>query len=175
MEYLTYILICLISSGAVFAAAYFVLKTYIESGQKLELLKLNSGHKKSVLPMRLQAYERMTLYLERINPTALLYRVRKEKMSANELHLALLNTVRTEYDHNCVQQIYINEHSWEAVKKAKENVLALINKSAQTVPPKADGIDLAKGIIAQLSRMKSSQVPTAEALRILKVDIGKYF
>ena len=43
------------------------------------------------------------------------------------------------------------------------------------MPPKADGIDLAKGIIAQLSQMKSSQVPTAEALRLLKVDIGKYF
>ena len=175
MEYLTYILICLITGGIVFAAAYFILKTYIEREQKIELLKLNGVNKKSVLPMRLQAYERMTLYLERIHPSALLHRVRKEGMTSGALHFALLNTIRTEYDHNCVQQIYISEKSWDAIKKSKENVLALINNAASKVPAKSDSKDLAKLILETLMTMKEAQVPTDYALRLLKSDIAKYF
>ncbi len=175
MEYITYISLTLISSTAVFAASYYVLKTYLENEQKKELLKINSSNKKTVLPLRLQAYERMTIYLERIQPGTLINKCRKDGMSSSDLHLSLLNTIRTEYDHNTAQQVYINEKTWETIKIAKEETIAIINNSAAGVPPKADGRDLSKSILEQLMKFKERNLPTNKALRALKADMSQYF
>ena len=175
MEYITYISLTLISATAVFAASYYVLKTYLENEQKKELLKINSTSKKTVLPLRLQAYERMTIYLERIQPGTLINRCRKDGMTAADLHLSLLSTIRTEYDHNTAQQIYINEKTWEVIKVSKEETIAIINNAAAGIPPKADGKDLSKSVLEQLMKFKERNLPTNKALRALKADMTQYF
>jgi hypothetical protein len=154
---------------------HIITENISENEQKKEFFKINSTNKKTVLPLRLQAYERMTIYLERIQPGTLINRCRKDGMTAADLHLSLLSTIRTEYDHNTAQQIYINEKTWEVIKISKEETIAIINNAAAGIPPKADGKDLSKSVLEQLMKFKERNLPTNKALRALKADMTQYF
>lgn len=125
------------------------------------------------LPLKLAAYERAVLYLERINPANLLARVGSSGKSAQQLHLDLIREVRHEYEHNLAQQIYISSRGWAALVKAKEEVLALINQSGREQAEAAEGISLGKSIIEKFN--SGTNNPTVDAINVLKGDIELLF
>ena len=92
----------------------------LDNKQKKRLLELKKDERKVITPIRLQAYERSTLFLERISPEALIPRVHKNGMSARQLQQEMLNDVRREFDHNLSQQMYMSDQVWMVIKKAKE-------------------------------------------------------
>ncbi len=102
-----------IPSLIVFATAYFILKTFIESEEKKRTLEIRTKNQKLITPIRLQAYERLTLFLERISPNSVILRVQKPNMTASQLQREMLNIIRTEFEHNLSQQIYISKQAWE--------------------------------------------------------------
>ena len=120
METLLEIIKLTIPGLLTFLAAYFVLKTYMENQQKLQQIKLQLEQQKSSLPLRLQAYERLSLFCERIALPNLLLRVRKPGMSSGELRIALLLAVQQEYEHNITQQVYVSSQLWEIIKIARD-------------------------------------------------------
>ena len=97
-----------------------------------------------VLPIRLQAYERICLFLERISLNNLIVRVSEVGQSARELQHILLREIRDEYNHNLSQQVYVSDESWNLAKNAMEEIVMTINECAGELNEEAKGLDLAR-------------------------------
>lgn len=140
----------------VFLTAFFVLKSYLENEQKQKTLELKSDRKKIALPLQLQAYERLALFLERISPENLIMRTNSPELNAISLHNALIQSVRMEYEHNLSQQIYISNEAWTLIKNAKEDVVRIINTSASKMNANASAIDLSTVVFEETLKSKDS-------------------
>jgi hypothetical protein len=87
-------------------------------------------NQKHALPLRLQAYERLTLFLERINPSKLLIRVAPLNDNKMDYQNLLIQHIEQEYEHNLTQQIYITDESWTMILTAKNTIIQTIRKTA---------------------------------------------
>jgi hypothetical protein len=157
----------------VFGFIYFILNNYLEENFKLRSLDMKLTNQTAITPVRMQAYERIVVYLERISPSSLIMRIHKSGMSARLLHSELLKNIRSEYDHNIAQQIYMSNASWELVKSAKEEMINLINASASKVGDNADGVELCK-ILLDITK-NVEKLPTQIALEYVKKEIRQSF
>ena len=99
------IILAVVPSLIVAATAFFLAKYFVENEQKKRLLELKFQSKDLVTPIRLQAYERMAMFLERIDPNQLLFRVSNPELTAYQMQTILLATIRSEYEHNLSQQV----------------------------------------------------------------------
>ena len=153
----------------VFGAAYFTLLLVLQKDEQKRKVEVILGNQKLVTPIRLQAYERVVLYLERIAPESLVIRTKEPNMTNKQLHLALLNTIRTEFEHNLSQQIYMTNESWLALKMAKESVSQLVNVAASRVVPEEPAIILTKTIIDMYSSIE--EPPINSAVNLIKKEV----
>lgn len=126
-----------------------------------------------VVPLRLQAYERAVLFLERISPENLVIRVNASGKQARQFQGELLNDIRAEYEHNMAQQLYITNEAWFELVRAKEQIVSLVNTCANSLPPNAPASDLGRRMIEML--MKSDAAPTHHAILVLKGDVQRMF
>ena len=154
-------------------AMYYLVKKHYERDYKLRLLDLRKKNSDTVLPIRLQAYERVVLLLERITPSNMLLRVGAAGQTAAEYHRLLLAEIRNEFNHNMSQQVYMTEQAWQQVKHAREEVVNLINKTYRDLPEDARGTDLAKRVLETV--LASESDPTARAISYVKQEIGQVF
>lgn len=167
MNTVAIILVSVLPSLIVAVSAFFIVKYFIENDQKKRVLELKFQSKNITTPVRLQAYERMALFLERIEPNQLLFRVNNPELTAAQMQTVLLSTIRSEYEHNMSQQIYISPEVWESIKRAKENVVNAINIAAGKLPPEAMAIDLDSAIF----QITAEESPIAAAMKNLKKEI----
>lgn len=100
--------------------------------------------------MQLQAYERLTLLIDRIALPNLISRVSQAGLTAKEMQIVLTQTIRQEFDYNITQQVYVSAEAWSAVKNLKEQNLLVINQYASTLPLNANGLDLNKLLLEYL-------------------------
>jgi hypothetical protein len=128
---------------------------------------------KTTLNLRLQAYERLMLFVERIEPYQLITRTITPQMAAADLHRMIILTVKEEFDHNISQQLYTTDATWKLVKSAKEIVVSVLNKAFEGLPEGSPAQDLAIKILNQDNRVIESAV--AEAVNSLKKDIQELF
>lgn len=163
----------LIPASIVLYAAYLLVRSFIQKEIDLKRLEVRSRSIETILPNRLHAYERMTLFLERMAPQNLLVRLNTGTMPAREFHQLLLAEVRNEYNHNVSQQVYIGEDVWELIKSAKEDLIITINDSANEMSAESTSLDLAKKIFEK-TILKPSD-PLAHALSQLKQEIQRTF
>lgn len=169
-DILKYILPSLIT----FFTAYVVLKLFLSGERDRKELETRASHYKDSLPIRLGAYERLTLLLERISPTNLLQRVNKPGMTALDLQKALISNIRLEFEHNLSQQIYVSSDTWLMIVRVKEELVGIINRVAGEVPPDATGKDLSRAILEYF--IDTEQVmPTQKALDTLKAEVKKIY
>jgi hypothetical protein len=138
-EILKYTLPSIVVAGL----AYYLIKQFLEKDEHLQRHQLKLDMQKTMLPVRLQAYERLILLLERISPANLILRVNQPGMSATQLQSALTQALREEFDHNLSQQVYVSTRAWEDVKSAREELISMINSAATALPADATGADLA--------------------------------
>lgn len=167
MSTVAIILVSVLPSLIVAVSAFFIVKYFIENDQKKRMLELKFQSKSITTPVRLQAYERMALFLERIEPNQLLFRVNNPELTAAQMQAVLLSTIRSEYEHNMSQQIYISPEVWESIKRAKENVVNAINIAAGKLSPEAMAIDLDSAIF----QITAAESPVAAAMNSLKKEI----
>jgi hypothetical protein len=163
----------LVPASVVLYAMYLMVRSFIIKEIELKKLEVRSRSIETVLPVRLQAYERMTLFLERTSPQNLLVRMNQSGITARDFHKILLEEVRNEYNHNVSQQVYIGEEVWSLIKNAKEDLILGINEAAQSVPADAPSIELAKKIF-EVALGKSVD-PVGHALSELKKEIQRTF
>ncbi|MCC9168908.1 hypothetical protein [Pontibacter harenae] len=154
-------------------AMYMLIKKYFDQDQRTRVIELRMKNTEVVLPIRLQAYERVVLLLERITPSNLLLRVSGAGQTATDYHRVLLAEIRSEFNHNMSQQVYMSGQAWQQVKQAREEVVNLINQTYQELPDKTKGTDLAKRVLEKILAQETD--PTAQAINFLKQEIGQVF
>ncbi len=169
LEILKYVL----PSIVVFFTAYYVMKIFLDVEDKKRTLQYKMDSKTATIPIRLQAFERLTLYLERINITNMVIRIQNAGLNNAQFQMLLVSTIRSEFDHNLSQQMYISTSSWEAIKAAKEENIKIINLATGQLAPEGQAAQLATKIIEMTADEQST--PSDKALEILKKEIRQYF
>jgi hypothetical protein len=172
MEYFIDILKILLPSVVVFSAAYFTIKSFMDNDREKREYELRKSNQGSVLPLKLQAYERIVIFLERVNPNTLVVRVNKNGMSAQQFHMELIKTIKSEYEHNLSQQIYMSYGAWELVKTTKEEIIKLINISASKVAHDKPSNDLAM-MILNVTAGLNKKLPNDIALEFIKKEVNQ--
>jgi hypothetical protein len=171
MELLSDILKITIPALLVFLTAWLVLRNMIRNDQDKRRQELILQNSRTVTPIRLQAYERIVLFLERISLESLIVRVSNPDMSASQLHTAMLNAIRSEFEHNLSQQIYMSQQAWEVVRNARSNMIKIINSEAEKMPAKSSGMALSKQLLEKI--MELDKEPSRAAIDYLKGEIGR--
>jgi hypothetical protein len=157
----------------VFLTAYFLFRDMLENAQKQREFEFRVKNSGKVTPVRLQAYERLALVLERIAPQSLLMRVSPHDITASDYHQQLLSQIRQEFEHNLSQQIYVSRILWETIRGARENLIGIINKSAEEIGQDATALALSKKIIENY--IEEEDQPIVMAMNELKKEVEKYF
>ena len=154
-------------------AAFYIGIPYLEQSKPVKA----SGGKKRFLthtmPLRLQAYERIILFVERVNPANMLLRLHVSEISASEMHHLIISEIRNEFQHNIAQQLYLSSQAWAVVKRIKDDTIILINSAARSLPENASSLDLNKAVLVHLTNLGES--PYDVALTIIKQDVQEWF
>lgn len=166
-------LVYLAPSLLIFLTAYLLIKKFLDTNTKIKYAELKRAIQKDLLPLRLQAYERVVLYLERISPNNLLARVYEPGMTVMEFHRALLMTIRSEFEHNITQQVYITNTGWAIVRKSRDELIRMINEAMQQCNPEAPGIELSKKIYGKM--VNEDETPINKAIDQIKNEAHQLF
>jgi hypothetical protein len=148
---------------------YLVVQSFLNKYFENSLANIKLKTHDTTLPLRLQAYERMAIFLERITPNNLIVRTNDLSYNVIEFQTILNAEVRSEYNHNLSQQIYMSNEAWNMIKIAYEECIALINRSAEGLSAEAPSVELAKAIFNNL--MEAQTDFTAAALAFLKEEV----
>ncbi|MDX9725132.1 MAG: hypothetical protein RBT38_02010 [Bacteroidales bacterium] len=173
MELLSDILKIILPALVVFFTAWVLLRNMIRNDQDRRRQEIVMQGARSVTPIKLQAYERIVLFLERISLESLLLRVSTPGMTAGELQSALLSTVRSEFEHNLSQQIYMSPQAWEVVRNARSSVIRLINSEAEKMKDSDPSIELSRQLLSRV--MELDKEPTRVAIDFIKAEVSKMF
>jgi hypothetical protein len=169
LEILKYTLPALI----VFLTAWFLIRKFLENDLKMKRADLMLKNEQYIIPIRLQAYERLVLFMERISPESILMRLNRQGMTSQELHSELLAAIRSEFEHNLSQQIYVSRESWEVIKNARSNLLNIINNAAKSIEPGSPSIKLSQTILETIIENENS--PTDIAIDYIKKELRELF
>jgi hypothetical protein len=168
------ILKIILPAVAVFFAAFLIVQRFLDNDQKRRDHELKRSNQSTMTPLKIQAYERIVIFLERIHPNSLVVRVNKHGLNAHQLHMELVKTIKSEYEHNLSQQIYVSHNSWELVKTAKEEIIKLVNISATKVPHDGPANDLAM-MVLNITANLDKKLPNEVALDYVKKEINQVF
>jgi hypothetical protein len=144
----------------------------LRSEEKRRNYELHKSNTLVITPLRLRAYERLILVLERTSPTSLLVNTTKPDQTNKELHALLLTSIREEFSHNLSQQIYVSDELWNYIRVAQESLLRLINTCAVQCNPVDSASNLAELILQVYSN--SEQSPTEIAQLKLKNEVRSF-
>jgi hypothetical protein len=158
----------------VFFAGWFVIKNYLNERLNFQRMELKRAGLKHTLPLRLQAYERIVLFLERINPSSMLIRLHSPGMGAREMQALIISDIRAEYQHNISQQLYVSDRAWATVKQVKEDTVSMINSAVNALPENASALDLSRAVLSHLANLETEN-PYDLALTIIKGDMQSLF
>jgi len=162
-----------IPSVVVFLTAYLLIKQFYDKEVRQQRHDMLMKSQKIVTPIRLQAYERMILLLERISPENLLSRVQGPGMTVKEFKIRILQNIRSEFEHNISQQIYINNETWDVIVLAKENLIKLFNIAAKNLNPSAKAADLSRVVLEMYFKVEDP--PLKVAVEKLKKEFSQSF
>ena len=166
------VLATLALTGTIF---YLLIKRYFENQQKQQLLQMKLDERqetlKVVTPIRLQAYERMTLFLERIGPNSLVLRCYQPGMDLHLLQGVMTKNIRDEWEHNLSQQVYLSAELWTRIREAKDEMVNLVNSAAVSLPDTDDPTRLAAAIFASVA----DRSPVDGALDAMHAELHELF
>jgi len=136
--------------------AFYLVKPYLDKSERIQLLEFKKSVSNQTLPLRLQAYERIILFIERINPENMLIRLNSPGYSAADLHSIIISEVRNEYQHNITQQIYVSSRAWAVTKRIKNDTINIISTAFKSLPENATALDLGRTILTHLSQAEEN-------------------
>ncbi|MDP4210661.1 MAG: hypothetical protein Q8928_17775 [Bacteroidota bacterium] len=162
-----------VPSLVVFLTVFYIIRSFFEDQEKKRLQKSALKNRKLITPLRLQAYERIILFLERISIESLIIRTSQPGMTARMLQSEILSSVRAEFDHNLSQQLYLSNEAWEMVKNARANTMKITNLAADKIPADAPYSQLSTKLLEMIMEMEKT--PTGVAIEFLKNEVRKLF
>ncbi len=147
--------------------ALYFFKEYTKSDVGYQKFKLLKEDKKFTKTLKLQAYERMTLFLERISPANLVFRIKAKNDNKQAYELSLIHTIEQEFEHNLAQQIYISDECWHVISTAKNATIQLIIDAAKDT--KVTTSDTLREAI--IKKVVNKQAPSDTALTFIKQEV----
>jgi len=163
----------LIPALLVLYAVYLTVKNILEKEITSKEIDLKIKNYETLLPLRLQAYERLTLLLERISPNNILVRLSNPNYSAVEFQRLIVKEIRDEFNHNLSQQIYVSEESWGLVNKAVEDTISMINRTGSSIKEDAKAMDLTKAVFGEILQDETDSISLA--LSQLKKEVSQFY
>lgn len=164
------ILYSLLPALIVGALAYYFFFAFIKNENNIRRYNLLKENQKQSLPLRLQAYERLILFLERINPSKLLLRIMPNDSDKIAYSNLLIATIDQEFEHNLTQQIYISDECWSVLVATKNSITQLIKKTAEDTTINTSD-EFREAVLKQLIKTSS---PTTNALSFIKKEVKKF-
>lgn len=149
--------------------AYLLFNSHFKDQQNTRRWLLQKDNQAATLPLRLQAYERMTLFMERINPSQLLVRITPHSEDKNEYQNFVIAQVEQEFEHNMTQQIYISDECWSIIITAKNATIQMVRLAAKNERV-TDANSLREVIISDLLEKPS---PSSAALAFIKNEVAQ--
>lgn len=174
MEMLLELLKFTIPGLVVFATAYYLLKLYLDDRLRYEMSIQRKETLKITLPLRLQAYERLTLLCDRANVANTLLRIRMPGMTVGDLRGSLMLAITQEFDHNTSQQLYVSETLWQIITLAKNDTLNFILQTGSELDPKAGAELLANALLVALDD-KQGVTFLSKAQVAIRTEAGQLF
>jgi hypothetical protein len=151
------------------AIAYLFFREHVENENNRRNFLITKDLQKEAFPIRLQAYERLSLFLERIAPAKLLTRVSPTSSNKDDYENLLIATIQQEFEHNLAQQIYVSDPCWNIILAAKNATIQLIRKAAMN--EKTDSADKLREVI--LTDLMDKASPSNAALSFIKEEVGE--
>ncbi len=169
MDLLLNILAFTLPSVVLLIAVWLILKKTLRNENEILAFELKKQNNNQKLSATLRAYERMVLFLERIQPNSILMRQNLTKMNCLQLQTALLKQIREEFEHNVTQQLYVSCDAWMLVCNAKESLVKLINLSAAQFESSDAAIKMAEFMIKAYSESKNP--PSKVAIDFIREEV----
>ncbi|MBQ4821965.1 hypothetical protein [Aquimarina sp. MMG016] len=163
------LLISLIPSLFITLLAFYFFKVHTDNEEKRRRFLLHRETQKQSLPLKLQAYERIALLLERISPGKLLNRMPPVSQEKKDYESLLIHTIDQEYEHNLTQQIYVSDDCWNTIIAAKNGTIAMIRKAS--LNEEVNSADKMREVI--LTQLIENGAPSDKALAIIKEEINE--
>lgn len=168
LEILKYTLPALI----VLAACYLIVKNFLVTEAQKKQMAIFQDVQDTTIRLRLQAYERLVLFIERISPRLLIPRIYDSSMTVRELQSAISFTIRSEFEHNLSQQIYVSKNAWQTVKSVMEQELSMVNNIAKGMDPASPAKELHSKILNYILTV-DGELPSEVALHVLNDEVKK--
>jgi len=150
------------------AVAFLFFREHIENEDKRRNFLIQKDLQKDALPVRLQAYERISLFLERIKPSKLLLRVQPTSSNKDDYESLLIANIEQEFDHNLAQQIYVTDKCWSITSTAKNATIQMIRKA--NMSDEVNSADKLREVI--LTEMMGKRAPSDAALSFIKEEVA---
>jgi len=166
LEILKYTLPALI----VLIATSAIVNKFIVAQNQRKQMAIFEGAQDITLKLRLQAYERLAIFVERMSSRQLMTRLYEPSMTVADLHYAATLSIRSEFEHNLSQQIYVSKNVWETVKGVKEQELNMLNRVSQSLNPEGHAREFYARVMELLSKAES-ELPTDVALQIINAEV----
>ena len=173
METWVMILIAIIPAIVVGGVVIYIVKQFLERDQQQRAYRLKENARNTLLPVKLQAYERMVILLERVRINNLVMRVHKPGMNAQYMQAEMVKTIRSEFEHNLSQQLYVSNTAWKMVILAREEMLQMLNLAGKEVSGEDSATAYSQKLLEISHAMEKS--PIDEAIYFLKKEMMHFF
>lgn len=167
------LLLGFVPAVVVAAISYLLIDRFLKSENQKHIMEVKRENVKHTTPIRLQAYERLTLLVDRIDPIKAVNRVIKPGMIASDIKQLAIAEIKNEFNHNVTQQIYVTGKAWESVVEARDMALKLITVTATQVPNNADAVEFSKKLIFVIEDLEQNN--NEVALQIIRQEVKKIF
>lgn len=167
------IALILVPAGAVLMTAVYFMRRESEKEMRNAQIELRKERQKFFLPNRVDAYQRAILLMERIHPNSLVMRHNNPGLPAAAMQVQLLEAIRSEYEHNIAQQMFISQPTWDLVRKSKDETVKIVHLAGQQLDSTATGMDLSSKIFEIVGEI--GELPSEIAVRALKEEVQALF
>lgn len=154
----------------VFVTVYYLFDSFLKNQIRLRNLEIQAQSKDNVVLAKMQAYERLMLFCERINPYHMQLRLSLPDMTGKQLAASMVIAILQEYEHNISQQLYVSTTLWKILLTVKEQTTDLINKASDAVTPQASADDFMNKL--NLAVFNLGGLPTENGKLAIKKEAG---
>ncbi|MEL7220221.1 MAG: hypothetical protein AAGJ93_02815 [Bacteroidota bacterium] len=142
--------------------SYYLIREMLSKQVLMQEQKIRQERQDAVTPLRMQAYERLSILVERLSLSGLLMRNRNDEMKAITFKIALLMAIQQEFEHNISQQIYVSDKLWQILEATRDDLVQFIELVSNKLPKDASSLELAEALMAYQAQRESNPIATAQ-------------
>jgi hypothetical protein len=163
----------ILAAGAFISVMIYLFNAWIKHRERAWMFTLKQDNNKALAPLRISAYERIIVMLERIRPQAMVMRVSATSSNAAFLHIDLTKALREEFEHNISLQMYVSDECWNKVKRAREETGELYKVAFTRVKADSSAAEYAREILHLEATVGNSAI--REAVVAVRAEMGRHF